>query len=290
MPKKFVIIGAAGYIGARHIEAIHNIKGELVAVCDPSDSIGIIDKYFDNTKYFRTIEELDKFLSNKLVDYFVVCTPNYLHFSHIGYGLANNMNVICEKPLVIEPKDIDKLKEIEAVSKGKVYPILQARNHPKILEIKKLIDVNENYTVYAEYMSHRSDWYNKSWKGDKAKSGGALLNIGIHLFDVLCFLFGTYTDLKKTTYNTARAAAGSIPFKHAIIEWKFSLNKEDIKEGNVRRYLKIGAQEIEFSEGFSQLHTSVYERIMADDWYGIEDARHSIMMAHDYTKDLWKEA
>jgi len=284
-------MGASGYIAQRHIEAISDIGGDLIAICDPVDSVGIIDRYFDDVKYFRTIEELDKYLDDKIVDFFVVCTPNYLHFSHIAYGLRLGADVICEKPLVIDMNDFDRLLDIEEESSGKIYPILQARCHPKILELKNTISRNDDLNVKVWYITKRTDWYDKSWKGDKDKSGGALLNIGIHFLDVLYFLFGHFETPAKINYITQRKASGVFKFGNVNVEWIFSLNKKDMPEGfkgNVLRMIEIGNTKIEFSDGFSDLHKHIYEKILDDDWFRISDIRESLDTAKKITECyLW---
>lgn len=269
--KKFIIIGANGYIGKRHIDAIHHVGGELIAICDPNENAGYLDKYYDNVEYFKEIEMLDRFLEDNQADYFVVCTPNYLHYSHIKFGLLHDMDVICEKPLVLDYKDIDNLIMLENQTGKKIYPVLQARLHPEIQKLKKMIDPEKTYKVDCLYASKRSDWYKKTWKGDVNKAGGVVLNIGIHLFDVLFYLFGVMTGLARMDncgWREMSMGSGVLHLHRADIKFKVSIRKKDIPEGkNVIRLLQIeGIGDIEFSKDFFKLHGLLYEKIIKGEW------------------------
>jgi UDP-N-acetyl-2-amino-2-deoxyglucuronate dehydrogenase len=272
--KNFVIIGAAGYIAQRHIKCIADLGHNLLAVSDPSDSIGIIDRYFDDTLYFRTIEDLHAYChDNKdLIDYVVICSPNYMHYSHI-LNFMSFGDVICEKPLVIDYKLIDVLKDAEKQKKQKIYPILQARIHPTIQEIKTKIETGKRYKVNIKYMSKRSDWYLKSWKGDLNKSGGLLMNIGIHGFDVLEYLFGPHEGIFKIDGDCVRnkqTASGQTQYKYANVNWMVSTELKKIRkytDKNVLREIEIdGIGSFEFSPGFCDLHIELYKKILNGEW------------------------
>ncbi len=272
--KNFVIIGAAGYIAQRHIKCISDLGHNLVAVCDPSDSIGIIDKYFKDAQYFNCIEDLTSFLvhPNFNIDYIVICSPNYLHFSHMVLFM-DYADIICEKPLVINYHEITYLKNLAESKKRKIYPILQARIHPVIQKIKKLLEPGKRYKVNLTYMSARGDWYNKSWKGDLNKSGGLLMNIGIHGFDALTYLFGMQEGIFKTNTDGVRHAQyakGQISYKNADVNFEVSTLLKEVRKytnKNVIRRIEIkGLGTYEFSDGFCDLHIELYKKILSGEW------------------------
>ena len=269
--KTFVIVGASGYIAKRHIESISKVNGNLLAVYDPSDQIGIIDSFFDNTKFFNDFFFFDNWMKDnkKRVDYFVICTPNYTHYFYIKYGLKHECNIICEKPLVIRYERIEEIIQLSKKVNRNVYPILQARIHPKIIKLKKYIEKNKNKecTVSCLYMSKRSGWYDNSWKGTLLKSGGVLMNIGIHLFDTLFYVFGHDLVKSKISEYNDRYVMGKLQIGKAEINFHVSVNKSDIPEGvKVLREIMINDQVIEFSDGFSELHPVIYKKIIEGDW------------------------
>ncbi len=275
MIKNFVIIGASGYIAQRHIKCIADLGHNLMAVCDPSDSIGIVDKYFDDTLYFKSTDELNEYFfygNQQQPDYIVICSPNYLHFTHIMQYLPY-ADIICEKPLITESGLMEILVQAEKETGNKIYPILQARIHPTIQKLKKLIDPKKTYDVEMIYMSKRSDWYLKSWKADLNKSGGLLMNIGIHGFDVCSYLFGIQNGIMSTSTDGVRHqqySTGTIKYKNANVKFEVSTNLNQIRkhtDKNVIRLLKIkGIGEFEFSDGFCDLHIELYKKILNDEW------------------------
>ena len=279
-PKTFVIVGASGYIAKRHIETISKVGGKLLATYDPSDQIGIIDSFFKDVEHFNDFHFFNEWMEDNIdIDYFVICSPNYTHYFYIQYALSFGIDVICEKPLVVNYKQVDRIISHERESGCKIYPILQARTHPKIQwlkdEMRKPENKDKKYEVECLYMSNRGKWYDKSWKGDKHKSGGVLMNIGIHLFDVLFYLFDHYmSDMTHpSSISFKRESSGNFSFKNAKIKYHVSINERDLPEGyKVIRQLKIrevGKQEwetIEFSDGFFMLHRTVYDLILNGKW------------------------
>ena len=277
--KTFAIIGAAGYIAQRHIKAIAAIGGDIIAICDSQDNIGIIDSYYKECKYYRTLEEMEGNIDT--VDYFVICTPNYLHYHHIKAGLRFAENIICEKPLVINYKHLQELKELSQELKKPIYPILQARTHPEIKRLKHFLKCNIRYDVDVKYYSHRSNWYENGWKGNPIKSGGLLFNIGIHAIDALCYLFNKL-EIGFTDQGSCREISGTLFSEMVHIRYKISLDYkviEKAKEGlklkginpNTLRHIKINDKEFEFSKDFSNLHTGIYENIINNNWFDIND-------------------
>ena len=283
--KRFALIGAAGYIAPRHFEAIRANGGELVAVCDVSDSVGIIDRYNQNALYFKEVERFDRYLDklkrSNPIDFLVVCTPNYLHDSHIRIGLRNGCDVICEKPLVGNARNIEALLEIEKETGRKVYSILQLRLHEQILTIQKELEGRTSSKVKLEYITSRGKWYDYSWKGDIEKSGGILLNIGIHFFDVLLFIFGEPLGINSKTYSD-RSASGIIRFQNATVDWHLSIDKADLPINHFPTYrlFSFDEYEIEFSEGFTELHNKSYEEILKGNGFGLVEAKKSIELVN----------
>ena len=294
MNKNFALIGAAGYIAPRHMKAIKDTNNELVAALDKFDSVGIIDSYFPNADFFVEFERFDRHIEklkrkgNKL-DYVSVCSPNYLHDAHCRFGLRHGTDVICEKPIVLNPWNVDALEEIEKETGKKIYNILQLRLHPSVVALKKKIDLGPKDKIYdidLTYLTSRGNWYYTSWKGDTSKSGGIATNIGVHFFDMLMWIFG---EVKKNVVhqNTHDRAAGYLELANARIRWFLSINYEaipkEIKETGARTYrsLKIAEEEFEFSGGFTELHTKSYEAILNGNGFSIKDARPSIELVHD---------
>lgn len=290
--KKFALIGAAGYIAPRHMEAIKATKNKLVVAYDPNDSVGILDTHFPDTVFFTEFEDFDRYVGTLLkcgedIDYVAIASPNYLHEEHIRFALKNNAHAVCEKPLVLSVAEIDALKDLETKCGFKVFTILQLRLHPSIIELKQNIErvtlakSDEVFEVELTYLTSRGDWYLKSWKGDSNKSGGIAANIGVHFFDMLGWIFGDVVDQKVFLRNQT-VASGVIVFEHAKVRWFLSTDYEfiphHIKEKGQRtfRSITVSGEEIEFSGGFTDLHTASYEAILAGDGFGLDDARRSI--------------
>ncbi len=291
--KTFALIGAAGYIAPRHMKAIKETGNDLVAVYDPFDSVGIIDSYFPKADFFVEFERFDRHI-DKLrrkgtkVDYVSICSPNYLHDSHIRFGLRNNADVICEKPLVLNPWNFDALEEIEKETGKQVYNILQLRLHPSIIALKEKVakaDNKEKYDFDLTYITSRGNWYYTSWKGDVSKSGGIATNIGVHFFDMLSWIFG---DIQQNIVHvhTHDTAAGYLEFSKARIRWFLSINEqtipEELRKQGKRTYrsMKIENEEIEFSDGFTDLHTQSYKNILEGKGFRLNEARKSIEIVH----------
>ena len=294
MNKNFALIGASGYIAPRHLQAIKDTNNNLIAALDRFDSVGIIDSYFPNADFFvepeifdRHIEKL-KFENNTNLDYISICTPNYLHDSHIRMALRREADAICEKPLVLNPWNIDALQKIEYESGRRIWNVLQLRLHETIIDLKKQIDAAPNdklYDVDLTYLTSRGNWYYTSWKGDKSKSGGVATNIGVHFYDMLSWIFG---DVKKNIVHiqTHDRCSGYLEFEKARVRWFLSINYDvlpsEIKLKGLRTYRSITVQgkELEFSGGFTDLHTRVYEGILNNKGYGLDDSRPAIEIVH----------
>ena len=287
--KKFAIIGAAGYVAPRHMAAIRDTKNKLVAALDPNDSVGIIDSYFPEADFFTEYERFDRHIDklrrkNEGVDYVSICSPNYLHDSHMRFALRSGANAICEKPLVLNSWNIDGLKEIEADSGRKVNTILQLRVHPSIVALRDEVRQKARDTkheVDLTYITSRGHWYQQSWKGDEKKSGGIATNIGVHFFDMLHFIFGGLQN-NCVHLNEATRAAGYLEYENARVRWFMSLNLQDVPEGprsvgqRTHRSITVDGREIEFSGGFTDLHTRSYEEILAGRGFGLEENRVAI--------------
>ena len=280
--KNFVLIGAAGYIAPRHMKAIKETGNNLIAAYDPYDGVGIMDSYFPNVDFFTEFERFDRHIEKikrdgVKINYVSICSPNYLHDSHIRYGLRIGADVICEKPVVLNPWNIDALIEIENEYTNKVNTILQLRYHEAILKLKNKIDggdPNKIYDIDLTYITSRGSWYHTSWKGDESKSGGIATNIGIHFFDMLMWIFGTCENF-TVTQKTNDTNAGTLKLKKANVNWYLSINSDnlpkDIKDHKITtfRKLKIENEEIEFSKGFTDLHTLSYQNIISGNGYGL---------------------
>jgi UDP-N-acetyl-2-amino-2-deoxyglucuronate dehydrogenase len=289
----FALIGAAGYIAPRHLKAIKDTGNNLLAALDKHDCVGIMDSHFPDADFFVEFERFDRHI-DKLkrqgtkVDYVSICTPNYLHDSHIRFALRQGADAICEKPIVLNPWNIDALQEIERETKKKVYTVLQLRLHPAIIALKKQIEEGPKdkiYDVDLTYITSRGRWYGISWKGDIQKSGGVATNIGVHFFDMLTWIFG---DVQKSAVHIAEEnkSAGYLELKNARVRWFLSVDYNDVpndfKAKNKRtfRSILIEGKEIEFSEGFSDLHTDTYRGIIDGRGYGLEEARQSIQTVY----------
>lgn len=292
--KNFGLIGVAGYIAPRHLRAIKDTNNNLVVALDKSDTVGLIDSYFPNCSFYTEFERFDRFVekikhTDQKLDYVSVCTPNYLHDSHIRFGLRAGADVICEKPLVLNPWNIDALESMQKETGKKVYNILQLRLHDAIIKWKKQIDEGPKdkiYDVDLTYITSRGTWYYTSWKGVTEKSGGVATNIGVHFYDMLSWIFGEVKENIVHIYQHDRVG-GFLQFERARVRYFMSINadtlpKECIKAGK-RTYRKIEMEgtEIEFSEGFTELHTLSYKNILAGNGFGLEDARNCIQIVHD---------
>ena len=289
--KKFALIGAAGYIAPRHMEAIKKTDNNLVAAFDPNDSVGIIDTYFPEAEFFTEFERFDRHTDklrrkNMQIDYVSVCSPNYLHDSHIRFGLRSGADVICEKPLVLNPWNIEGLLEMERETGQRVNTILQLRLHSDIQKLKNTIEQarkDDKYDVDLTYITSRGGWYMQSWKGDVSKSGGIASNIGIHFFDMLSYLFGDLVENHVHLSEDARAS-GYLEFKRARVRWFLSIDKQDLpKEIASRgqrtfRSITVNNEELEFSGGFTDLHLKSYEEIISGRGFGLEDNRAAISL------------
>jgi UDP-N-acetyl-2-amino-2-deoxyglucuronate dehydrogenase len=293
--KNFALIGAAGYIAPRHLKAIKDTNNNLVAALDKFDSVGVMDSYFPNADFFTEVERFDRHLEKIKIkksiqlDYVSICTPNYLHDSHIRMALRTGADAICEKPLVLNPWNLDALKKMEQESGQRVWNILQLRMHESILALKKEVDnapKDKIFEVDLTYLTSRGNWYYASWKGDSSKSGGIATNIGVHFYDMLSWIFG---DLKENTVHiqTHDRAAGYLEFKRARVRWFLSINydalPQEIKAKGQRTYrsITIEGKELEFSTGFTDLHTRVYEGILQGNGYGLDDAKQAIEIVHE---------
>lgn len=300
--KNFAITGVAGYIAPRHLQAIKATGNRLLAAVDPHDSVGILDGYFFDVAYFKEFERFDRYLEKlrrkspvDKLDYLSICSPNYLHDAHIRFALREHANAICEKPLVLNPWNCDALMELEEESEGKVYTVLQLRYHPAIQELKRKHEesraeggqgAQSKVEINLDYITSRGQWYLYSWKGDVERSGGLVTNIGVHFFDMLIWIFGAVQG-SKVIVNTPRRVAGELELERANVKWNLSVNKDDLPEsckGNGQmtyRSITIDGEEVEFSGGFTDLHTKVYEDILAGGGYRVNDARASIELVHD---------
>lgn len=284
--KKFALTGIAGYIAPRHLKAIKETENQLIAAFDPHDSVGVLDNYFPHANYFKDYERFERFLSHqKEIDYLTICSPNYVHDTQIRLALNSSMNAICEKPIVLFPHNLDSLEILEEKTGKKVFTVMQLRYHPDLIKLKEKIIPNKKYKVELKYITSRGNWYYYSWKGDESKSGGIVMNIGIHLFDLMIFLFGK-VKYTKVFMNDQNKSAGFIELENADVNWFLSIDENDlpqhIKNQNKRTYrsIKISEEEIEFSEGFQDLHTKVYKEVLAGNGLGINDARQSIELVH----------
>ena len=290
--KNFALIGASGYIAPRHMKAIKETNNNLVAAMDRCDSVGIIDSYFPEADFFVEFERFDRHVDKlrrrgKKIDYVSICSPNYLHDAHIRWALRSGADAICEKPLVLNPWNIDGLEAIEKDTGRKVYNILQLRLHPSIIALKEKVeeelkkDPDKIYDIDLTYLTSRGHWYFVSWKGDESKSGGIATNIGVHFYDMLSWIFG---DVKENIVHikTPYANAGYLKLKNANVRWFLSVIydyiPEEIKEKGQRTYrsITVNGEEIEFSGGFTDLHTKSYEEILKGNGFGLKEARNSI--------------
>jgi len=289
--KNFAITGVAGYIAPRHLQSIHQTGNRLIAACDPHDSVGILDRYSQNVRFFTEIERFDRHLeklrrsnSEQKLDYLAICSPNYLHDAHIRLALRLEADAICEKPLVANPWHLDMLQDLEEESGKNIYTILQVRLHPSIIKLKEKIAASNSrskHNVVLTYITSRGPWYHYSWKGDPDKSGGVGTNIGIHFFDMLIWLFG---NVQRNILHLSKKEkmSGYIELQNANVRWFLSTDRSDLprevteQKKTTYRSITINGEEVEFSEGFTDLHNRSYEKILCGEGFGTEDARPSI--------------
>jgi UDP-N-acetyl-2-amino-2-deoxyglucuronate dehydrogenase len=293
MKKRFALIGAAGYIAPRHMKAIKETGNELVAALDPNDSVGIIDSYFPEADFFTEFERFDRHV-DKLrrkggkVDYVSICSPNYLHDAHIRFALRNQAHAICEKPTVLNPWNLDALREIEQETGCRVFTIHQLRLHPVLMALRSQIQAQPGRThdVDLTYITSRGHWYHTSWKGDPAKSGGIATNIGMHFFDLLTWVFG---PVQESVLHVHRrdCAAGLLHLERARVRWFLSINANHVpaaqKQNGQRTYrsISVGGQHVEFSDGFGELHTESYRQILAGQGLGLDVIRTVVQAVSD---------
>ncbi len=293
--KNFALIGAAGYIAPRHMQAIKDTGNCLVAAMDPSDSVGILDRYFDDVDFFTEFERFDRHVeklrhekSSQHIQYVSICSPNYLHDAHMRFALRAGADAICEKPLVMNPWNIDALEDIERESGHKIYNILQLRTHKAIIDLRQKIKDKRQKTkanIDLTYITSRGKWYQYSWKGNMEKSGGVATNIGIHFFDMLMWIFGK-PQHSELHLNDPKKMAGFIELENANVRWFLSVDRNDLPKQAVDegkptfRSILIDGHEIEFSGGFTDLHTIVYKDILAGNGFGLSAARSSIELVH----------
>ncbi|MBK8055160.1 MAG: Gfo/Idh/MocA family oxidoreductase [Saprospiraceae bacterium] len=300
MSKKFALIGAAGYIAPRHMKAIKDTENDLVAAFDPNDSVGIMDSYFPNAAFFTEFERFDRHVeklrrTGDKLDYVSICSPNYLHDAHMRFGLRSGADVICEKPIVLNPWNIDALQEIERETGHNIYTILQLRLHDSIIALKKKVEASPKDKVYdfdLTYQTSRGNWYYTSWKGNEDKSGGIATNIGVHFFDMLSWVFG---QVKENTIHihTHDRAAGYLEFDRARVRWFLSINydtiPDDVKATGKRtfRSMEVDGEQIEFSDGFTELHTTSYQDILNGGGFRIDASKQAIEIVNDIrTKEV----
>ena len=292
MNKNFALIGASGYIAPRHMKAIRETKSNLVVALDPYDGIGIMDSNFPQADFFTEFERFEHFVDGiksgeDALDYVSICSPNYLHLPHISWGLRNGCDVICEKPLVLNPQDIDRLKTIEKETGKRVYNILQLRLHASIIALKEKVaeelasNPDKIYEIDLTYLTSRGKWYFESWKGKEDKSGGIASNIGVHFYDMLTWIFGEVEE-NIVHLKTADTNAGSFKLKNANVRWFLSVNynhiPQTIRDEGLRTYrsITVDTEEIEFSRGFTDLHTRSYEEVLKGNGFGLDEAYGSI--------------
>lgn len=297
--KNFAIIGAAGYIAPRHMQAIKETQNRLVAVADPADSVGILDRYFLDVRYFPEIERFDRHLEklrhgpeqNK-VQYVAICSPNYLHDAHVRLALRSGCIAICEKPLVINPWNLDQLAQVETETGGKVNTIMQLRLHPAVQQLKAHLEAQKTASpaspkkqVSLKYITGRGPWYQLSWKGREERSGGLVTNIGIHFFDMLLWLFGNLQQMEVSVL-TPTDAKGTLELEFATVSWHLSVDFKNLPfdatagGATMFRSITIDGKELDFTGGFSSLHTRSYDEILNGNGFGIEDARPAIELVH----------
>jgi len=291
--KNFALIGVGGFVAPRHLAAIAETGNRLVAACDPHDSVGVMDRTFPEARFFTEIERFDRYLEKlrrqgdgERVGVISICSPNYLHDAHVRLALRVGADAICEKPLVINPWNLDQLEALEDESPGRVYTVLQLRLVDSLRKLRDEVRASPaRHDVELTYVTRRGRWYDASWKGSGEKSGGLVMNIGVHLLDLLLWIFGPASRVEVHVAERARAA-GFMELERADVRWFLSVDPVDLPEpvraagGHALRSMRVGAREVDFSEGFGELHTEVYRRTLAGEGYRIADARPSIELAY----------
>ncbi len=303
MTKKFAIIGAAGYIAPRHMKAIKDVGGELVAALDPHDSVGVLDGFFPNCEFFTEFERFERFMDpyhnggKCPADYLVVCSPNYLHDAHIRFGLRIGIHVICEKPLTINIHNLMPLLDLEKKSVGNIYPILQCRLHPKVQELKDWTDnrrrsikfgISEGpFQIAITYNTLRGPWYLQSWKGEDKQSGGIIVNIGIHMLDLMCWAFGECQEQHTEQFGPT-CAMGNLMFQEAEVHYDLNIGEIWGGDPQCKKQIDINQGEfvIDLTEGFQDLHTQMYENILHGNGFSAESAAPAIALASDIREGL----
>jgi len=293
MTKRFALIGAAGFVAPRHMKAIRDTGHDLVAALDPNDSVGIIDSYFPASDFFTEFERFDRHVDKlrrkgRRVDYVSICSPNYLHDAHIRFALRNQAHAICEKPTVLNPWNLDALQEIERETGCRVFTIHQLRLHPTLIALRDRVSAagNAAHDVDVTYITSRGHWYHTSWKGDIAKSGGIATNIGLHFFDLVTWVFGP-VEKSVVHLNRVDCAAGVMGLRRARVRWFLSINADHLPEAQRQsgqrtfRSITVGGGDVEFSEGFTELHTESYRQILAGQGVGLDGAREAVKTVSD---------
>lgn len=296
MSKNFAITGVAGYVAPRHLRAIKETGNRLVAAVDPHDSVGLLDSYFADVSFFTEFERFDRHIEklrrqgeDQRVHYVSICSPNYLHDAHCRFTLRVGADAICEKPVVLNPWNIDALQELEMESGKRIFTVLQLRVHPSLIALKEKLQKEKSSSkkeIILTYITSRGLWYLISWKGQFEKSGGLATNIGIHFFDLLLWLFGK-VEGSEVHLATPTRTAGYMELENARVKWFLSIEKNDLPEEcrskgrTTSRSITIDGHEVEFSEGFTDLHTIVYRETLAGRGFGLDDARPSVVLAHD---------
>ncbi|MCI0450094.1 MAG: Gfo/Idh/MocA family oxidoreductase [Chlorobi bacterium] len=292
----FALIGAAGFVAPRHLRAIKDNGQNLAAILDPNDSVGVVDSYFPEASFFTEFERFDRHVEklrrkgeDSRIQYVSICSPNYLHDAHIRFALRADANAICEKPLVLNPWNADALKSLEKETGKRVFTILQLRLHPSIIALKKKFEgakKNKKYDVVLTYITPRGKWYHYSWKGDLVKSGGIAMNIGIHFFDMLTWIFGKAKSNIVHHYKTDKAG-GLLELENANVKWFLSIDKNDLQSGEkTYRSITINGEEIEFSEGFTDLHTISYKEILEGKGFSIDETKPSIEAVYEIRNSI----
>ncbi|MCO4783728.1 MAG: Gfo/Idh/MocA family oxidoreductase [Candidatus Cloacimonetes bacterium] len=286
---RFALMGAAGYIAPKHLQAIRDIEGDLVAAFDPCDSVGILDSYFPNTQFFVEFERFDRFIDKislndySRVDHISICSPNYLHDSHIRFALKSGANAICEKPLVLNPHNLIPLQRLEKETNQKIFCILQLRFHSAIVRLKETITAkllqnpDKVFEVDLTYLTSRGPWYSISWKGDPSKSGGISTNIGIHFFDVLIWIFGEVIDSEVHCHSMS-TGTGFVRLKNANVRWFLSIDSTYLENKKTFRNICVDGEDLEFSTGFDDLHTRNYIEILKGNGAGLDDVSPAISL------------
>jgi UDP-N-acetyl-2-amino-2-deoxyglucuronate dehydrogenase len=295
--KNFILLGCSGFVAPRHLQSIKETGNNLIAALDPNDSAGILDKYFPDTSFFTEFERLDRHVEKikregEKIDYVSICSPNYLHDAHIRFGLRIGSDVICEKPVVINPWNIDALEEIERKSEGKINTIMQLRLHPSIVDLKNKVENSKDSEIFSidlQYITPRGKWYDVSWKGDEKKSGGILINIGVHFFDILCWLFGKPTDIVLMAHYNNKAQ-GIITFKKAHVRWFFSIDRSDLKYAKdeaaiCSKIMKVNGDEIDLSSNFNDLHLLSYEKILEGCGTGVSEVKGTLELIYNLKQE-----